>query len=105
VFYFTFHFASQSTLAVKGLSLKMSKMDSTTYLETKAFEKMDKLRLLQLAGVQLNGDYKYLSRHLRWLSWHGFPLRYIPADLHQDTLVAVVLKCSNLERVWRKSQV
>jgi len=83
----------------------MSKMDSTTYLETKAFEKMDKLRLLQLAGVQLNGDYKYLSRHLRWLSWHGFPLRYIPADLHQDTLVAVVLKCSNLERVWRKSQV
>ncbi|KEH29087.1 disease resistance protein (TIR-NBS-LRR class) [Medicago truncatula] len=93
-----------SSLAVKGLSLKMSRMDSTTYLETKAFEKMDKLRFLQLVGIQLNGDYKYLSRHLRWLSWHGFPLKYIPADFHQDTLVAVVLKYSNLERVWRKSQ-
>ncbi|PNY18143.1 disease resistance protein (TIR-NBS-LRR class), partial [Trifolium pratense] len=51
------------TLDVKGLTLTMSRMDSTT-LETKAFEKMDKLRLLQLSGVQLDGDYKYLSRHL-----------------------------------------
>jgi len=105
VFYFTFHFVFQSTLDVKGLTIKMSRMDSTTYLETKAFEKMDKLRLLQLSGVQLDGDYKYLSRDIRWLSWHGFPLKSIPSDFHQRSLVAVDLKYSNLERVWRKSQV
>jgi hypothetical protein len=94
----------QYTLDVKGLTLTMSRMDSTT-LETKAFEKMDKLRLLQLSGVQLDGDYKYLSRHLRWLSWHRFPLKFTPADFHQRSLVAVDLKYSNLEQVWRKSQV
>ncbi|KAK2432981.1 disease resistance protein RPV1 [Trifolium repens] len=94
-----------STLDVKGITLKMSRMDSTTSLETKAFEKMDKLRLLQLSGVQLDGDYKYLSRHLRWLSWHGFPLKFTPADFHQQSLVAVDLKYSKLERVWRKSQL
>jgi hypothetical protein len=87
------------------MTLKMSRMDSTTSLETKAFEKMDKLRLLQLSGVQLDGNYKYLSRHLRWLSWHGFPLKFTPADFHQQSLVAVDLKYSKLERVWRKSQV
>ncbi|MCI85680.1 TIR-NBS-LRR RCT1 resistance protein, partial [Trifolium medium] len=64
---------------------------------------MDKLRLLQLSGIQLDGDYKYLSRHLRWLSWHGFPLEFLPAAFHQDNLVAVDLKFSSLERVWMKS--
>ncbi|PNX59596.1 putative TIR-NBS-LRR resistance protein, partial [Trifolium pratense] len=65
---------------------------------------MDKLRLLQLSGVQLDGDYKYLSRHLRWLSWHGFPFEFIPADFHQDNLVAVDLKYSSLKHVWMQSQ-
>lgn len=80
-------------------------MDSTTYLETKEFEKMKKLRLLQLVGVQLDGDYKYLSRELKWLCWHGFPLKYTPADFNQGSLVVVDLKYSNMERVWKKSQV
>ncbi|CAK8543032.1 unnamed protein product [Lathyrus sativus] len=92
------------TLDVKGLTLKMSRMDSTTYLDSKTFEKMDKLKLLQLAGVEFNGDYKYISRELRWLCWHGFPLKYTPADFHQERLVSVDLKYSNLERVWKKSQ-
>ncbi|AES79113.1 disease resistance protein (TIR-NBS-LRR class), putative [Medicago truncatula] len=82
----------------------MSRMDATTYLETKAFEKMNKLKLLQLSGVQLNGDYKYLSKDLILLCWHGFPLKCTPADFHQECIVAVDLKYSNLERVWRKSQ-
>jgi len=80
-------------------------MDATTCLKTKAFEKMDKLKLLQLAGVQLSGDYKYISKDLRWLCWHGFPLKYTPAEFHQERLVAVDLKYSNLKRVWKKSQV
>ncbi|CAI8613793.1 unnamed protein product [Vicia faba] len=92
------------TLDVKGLTLNMSRMDSTTYLDSKTFEKMDKLKLLQLAGVQFNGDYKSLSRELRWLSWHGFPFKYIPPDFYQERLVSVDFKYSNLERVWIKSQ-
>ncbi|MCI40316.1 TMV resistance protein N, partial [Trifolium medium] len=65
---------------------------------------MDKLRLLQLSSEQLKGDYKYLSRQLRWLSWRGFPLKFIPAGFHQDNLVAIDLKYSNLEQVWMESQ-
>jgi hypothetical protein len=66
---------------------------------------MDKLKLLQLAGVRLSGDYRYLSKDLRWLCWHGFPLKCTPADFYQEQLVVVDLKYSNLERVWKKSQV
>jgi hypothetical protein len=74
-------------------------------LETKAFMKMNKLRLLRLAGVKLEGDFKYLSGDLRWLYWHGFPLTYIPAEFQQGSLVAIELKYSKLKKIWNKSQV
>lgn len=104
-FIFLFIFVSQRNIDVKGLTLKLSMMDSTTCLETKAFEKMDKLRLLQLVGIRLDGDYKYLSRDLRWLCMRGFPLKYTPANFHQQSLVAITLKHSSLERMWKKCQV
>ncbi|XP_057458665.1 disease resistance protein RUN1-like isoform X2 [Lotus japonicus] len=88
-----------------GLTLKCPEMDTTYNLDAQEFEKMDKLRLLQLAGAQLNGDYKYLSRDLRWLCWHRFPLKYTPPDFHQQSLVAIDFKYSNLVQVWKKSQM
>jgi len=66
---------------------------------------MNKLRLLQLSGVQLNGDFKYLSGELRWLYWHGFPSTYTPAEFQQGSLVSIELKYSNLKQIWKKSQV
>ncbi|PNX93341.1 TIR-NBS-LRR resistance protein [Trifolium pratense] len=66
---------------------------------------MNKLRLLQLAGVQLNGDFKYLSGELRWLHWQGFPSTYAPAEFQQGILVAITLKYSNLKQIWKKSQM
>jgi hypothetical protein len=83
----------------------MSRLEPPTCLQTKEFEKMNRLKLLQFAGVQLDGDYKYLSKDLRWLCWHGFPLKYTPKDFHLGSLVALDLRYSNLERVWRKDQV
>ncbi|XP_061344420.1 disease resistance protein Roq1-like [Gastrolobium bilobum] len=93
------------TIAVKGLTLMLPRMDTTTDLKTKAFEKMKRLRLLQLAGIQLDGDYKYLSQDLRWLCWDGFPSEYTPADFHQGSLVAIELKYSNMQQVWTKSKM
>jgi len=66
---------------------------------------MYKLRLLQLAGVKLEGDFKHLLRNLRWLYWHGFPLTYIPAEFQQESLVAIELKYSNLTQMWKKNKV
>jgi hypothetical protein len=84
------------------LALEFPKKDC---LETKAFENMNKLRLLRLAAVKLKGDFQYLSGDLRWLYWHGFPETYTPAEFRQESLVAIELKYSKLKQIWNKSQV
>jgi len=72
---------------------------------TKAFKKMKRLRLLQLAGVQLDGDFDYLSRNLSWLSWNGFPLACIPSSFYQGNLVSIELQNSNIKHLWEETQV
>ena len=79
--------------------------NNTKCLSTKAFKEMKKLRLLQLAGVQLVGDFKYLSKDLRWLCWHGFPLACIPTNLYQGSLVSIELENSNVNLLWKEAQV
>ena len=92
----------QGTKAVKGLALKLPRTNPIS-LCTEAFKNMTKLKLLQLAGVKLNGDFKYLSRDLRWMNWHGFPLRHTPVDCYQGNLVAIELEYSSLKLVWKKA--
>jgi hypothetical protein len=72
---------------------------------TKAFKKMTRLRLLQLAGVQLDGDFEYLSRNLRWLCWNGFPLTCIPTSFYLGNLVSIELENSNIKILWKENQV
>ncbi|KRH65672.1 hypothetical protein GLYMA_03G054100v4 [Glycine max] len=92
------------TKAIEGLALKLPRTN-TKCLSTKAFKEMKKLRLLQLAGVQLVGDFKYLSKDLRWLCWHGFPLACIPTNLYQGSLVSIELENSNVNLLWKEAQV
>jgi len=66
---------------------------------------MKRLRLLQLAGLQLDGDFEYLSRNLSWLSWNGFPLTCIPSSFYKENLVSIELENSNVEHLWEEPQV
>ncbi|XLT83615.1 hypothetical protein HN873_005368, partial [Arachis hypogaea] len=81
--------------AVKGLSLKLPTTNSIC-LSTEAFKTMSRLKLLQLASVQLNGEFKHVSRYLRWMSWHGFPLTYTPKDCYQPNIISIELENSKL---------
>ncbi|XLR54442.1 hypothetical protein S83_005114 [Arachis hypogaea] len=78
------------TRATEGLVLKLTRTN-TICLEAKAFKEMKKLRLLQLVGV-LGRDFEYISRDLRWLYWHGFPLKYIPPNFSQEICLKLVWK-------------
>nr|WIL59985.1 nodulation protein [Melilotus officinalis] len=91
------------TKAVEGLTLKLPG-HSTQRFSTKAFENMKKLRLLQLYGAQLDGDFKYLSRNLRWLHWNGFPLSCLPSNFYQRNIVSIELENSNVKLVWKEMQ-
>ncbi|XP_028765376.1 TMV resistance protein N-like [Neltuma alba] len=92
-----------ATKVIEGISLK--KPHEVCEIDSKAFKAMRKLRLLQLEYVNLEGDYRHLSNKLRWLCWHGFPLKSIPDSLHQKSLVVVDFKYSNLRLVWKKPQL
>ncbi|CAL0310069.1 unnamed protein product [Lupinus luteus] len=92
------------TKAIEGLALMLEKSSKVCF-STKAFEKMKKLRLLQLNGVQLDGDYGYLPKYLRWVYWQGFPLKYTPDNFYQGNVVAIDFRHSNLKLVWKEPQV
>ncbi|CAL8107611.1 unnamed protein product [Prunus armeniaca] len=92
------------TEEIQGVTLNLLRSEKATF-STHAFTNMKKLRLLKLNYVELTGEYKYLSRKLRWLCWHGFPLKNIPNDFDQQNLVAMDLRYSNLRHVWKDSEM
>ena len=95
---------SQGTKAVKGMTLKLPRANAKCF-STKTFKKMTRLRLLQLAGVRLDGNFEHLSRNLKWLSWNGFPLTHIPGNFSRRNLVSIELENSNVKLVWKEAQV
>ncbi|KAM0031145.1 putative P-loop containing nucleoside triphosphate hydrolase, leucine-rich repeat domain superfamily [Helianthus debilis subsp. tardiflorus] len=89
--------------SVEGLALDMQKLLEWNFsfkssgLKTDALKNMDRLKLLQLNFVELNGSYENFSEELRWLCWFGFHLRTIPVDLYIRNLVAIDMSYSKLE--------
>ncbi|ESW05973.1 hypothetical protein PHAVU_010G008700 [Phaseolus vulgaris] len=92
------------TKFIEGLTLKLP-ISNTKSLRTKAFMNMKKLRLLQLSGVELVGDFEYLSKDLRWLCWHGFPLAFMPKSFYQGNIVSIELENSKITMMWKEAQL
>ncbi|KAI9104410.1 hypothetical protein K1719_022982 [Acacia pycnantha] len=92
------------TEAIEGLSLKLSQNEKM-HFQTEAFKMMKRLRLLHFEDVQLRGNYEYISRDLRWLCWHSFPVKYFPSNFYQQKLVAIDLKYSSLRQVWKEPRL
>nr|XP_007134179.1 hypothetical protein PHAVU_010G026200g [Phaseolus vulgaris]ESW06173.1 hypothetical protein PHAVU_010G026200g [Phaseolus vulgaris] len=92
------------TEAIEGLVLKLH-LTSRDCFEADSFQKMERLRLLQLHHVQLAGNYGFLSKQLRWISWQGFPSSCLPINFCMDDVIAIDLKHSHLRFVWKQSQV
>ncbi|KAM7469955.1 hypothetical protein LguiA_008138 [Lonicera macranthoides] len=101
-----------SSLKRRYLSFVSGQSISTTLrspndedLRTDAFKSMTKLRLLKLNYVHLTGSYENFPKGLVWLSWHGFPLKSIPVEFRLENLVALDLRHSRLEQVWKQTPV
>ncbi|KAI3679521.1 hypothetical protein L2E82_51263 [Cichorium intybus] len=88
---------------VEGLALDMEMLKKEKFLvkpsnlKTDALKKMDKLKLLHLNHVYLDGSYENVSEDLRWLCWCGFHLKSIPSELSMGKLVAIDMSYSKLE--------
>ncbi|KAL3360034.1 hypothetical protein AABB24_016508 [Solanum stoloniferum] len=67
-------------------------------LSTKAFQKMINLRVLIIDGeLHIGGDFKLLSKELRWLSWIDCPLKCIPSNFPVEKLVVLNIQRSNIQ--------
>ncbi|KAB2039100.1 hypothetical protein ES319_D03G190300v1 [Gossypium barbadense] len=73
-------------------------------METQAFAKMKRLKLLQLDYVRLKGDFKDFPKRLRWLRWHGFCMQSFPVDFDINELVVLDMRNSKLKQVWKDTE-
>ncbi|KAG5227067.1 NBS resistance protein [Salix suchowensis] len=64
------------------------------------FSKMSKLRLLKINNVQLSEGPEDLSNMLRFLEWHFYPSKSLPAFLQVDELVELHMPNSSIEQLW-----
>ncbi|KAL6130592.1 hypothetical protein ACLB2K_068971 [Fragaria x ananassa] len=96
------------TKKIEGLELNMqrhlgvttpSKNLNEIILETNAFARMHKLRLLRLSHVKLTGRYEEIPTGLRMLCWIAFPLDSIPNDFHLENLVVLEMQYSSLRQI------
>jgi hypothetical protein len=93
----------QGTRCVQGIVLDFKAGPSYPHqhqadkviLDTKSFEPMVGLRLLQINNLSLEG--KFLPDELKWLQWRGCPLEGIPLDTLPRELA--VLDISNGQKI------
>ncbi|CAL5196970.1 unnamed protein product [Lathyrus oleraceus] len=94
--------SNKGTRCIQGIALDFKKRSTIVgkkynevILDTKSFEPMVTLRLLQINNLSLEG--KFLPDELKWLQWQGCPLECIPLDTLPRELT--VLDLSNAEKI------
>ncbi|XP_059302299.1 disease resistance protein TAO1-like isoform X8 [Lycium ferocissimum] len=58
---------------------------------------MKNLRVLKIDASHISGDFKLLSKELRWLSWQKCSLKYIPSNFPAEKLVVLDMQGSNIQ--------
>ncbi|XP_038709854.1 disease resistance protein RPV1-like [Tripterygium wilfordii] len=70
-------------------------------LKTVAIARMQRLKLLQLNHVKLDGGYEDFPKSLVWLCWRGFPFESMPKNFNLERLVVLDMRNSCLKQVWK----
>ncbi|KAI3799683.1 hypothetical protein L1987_34982 [Smallanthus sonchifolius] len=89
---------ARGSQAIEGLILDLLR---PMHLSTKAFEKMHRLRLLQINNVHLDGNFEGLFQELKWLCWHHCPLDCLPDEFHPEKLVFLDMQHTNFNKLWQ----
>ncbi|VVA37642.1 Hypothetical predicted protein [Prunus dulcis] len=96
----TKHVLSKNTGTDAVESITMDKTGPVVHANAKCFSRMKKLRLLNLANVNLSNDLEYLSDNLRSLEWAGYPSKYFPSHFNPENLLELNMCHSHIESFW-----
>ncbi|CAF2110161.1 hypothetical protein Bca4012_094596 [Brassica carinata] len=94
---------SSAVSYVKNMFAKFPEEEKTKTSEvtipTEPFVPMEKLRLLQINHVELEGDLKLLPSELKWIQWRDCPLKDVPPVFLSGQLAVLDLSESGIRRV------
>ena len=94
----------QGTKKVEVMMLNMYN-EREEHLDAKVFSKMKKMRFLKIGNVQLRQGLNYLSKELRVLEWHRYPLKSMPTSFQPNKLIELRMHCSNIKQLWKEIMV
>uniref|UniRef100_A0A0A0KXU7 TIR domain-containing protein n=1 Tax=Cucumis sativus TaxID=3659 RepID=A0A0A0KXU7_CUCSA len=93
----------QGTEAIEGIMMDLDE-EGESHLNAKAFSEMTNLRVLKLNNVHLSKEIEYLSDQLRFLNWHGYPLKTLPSNFNPTNLLELELPNSSIHHLWTASK-
>ncbi|KAK4835531.1 hypothetical protein QYF36_011006 [Acer negundo] len=70
-------------------------------LNDKSFSSMSNLMMLKLSNVDVSEGQIYLPNNLRFLKWHGFPLKTLPSNFLARNLFELNLCGSQINYLWK----
>ncbi|KAK2984916.1 hypothetical protein RJ640_001269, partial [Escallonia rubra] len=91
---------NMGTEKVKGLQLDLPKPTDVQCFSSNSLRNLYNLRLLKFCNVYLCEDVEYLPNQLRWLRWHQYPSKSLPASFQAAKVVGLEMRCSHLEKLW-----
>ncbi|CAN1845655.1 Disease resistance protein RUN1 [Linum perenne] len=102
----------EPNLGKRSRSLDLSKAKEM-YLEANAFDGMDSLTFLKFwynysadnKRIRMShGRINSLPNGLRWLEWHGYPLKSLPSKFYPQHIVHLIISDSPIQRCWEEVQ-
>ncbi|MED6217018.1 hypothetical protein PIB30_013489 [Stylosanthes scabra] len=100
------------TNAVEGIMLDTSQIDQDLHFSSDIFKKMKKIRFLKLYIPKGESSNNYLPHgleqfpdELRYLEWHGYPLKSFPLRFCSKLLVEIHLCYSDVEVLWMEGKI
>ncbi|XP_054823851.1 disease resistance protein Roq1-like [Prosopis cineraria] len=72
-----------------------------TTLNIDGLSKLRKLKILIFHNVKFSGNLYDLSNNLKYLSWHKYPLNYLPSNFKPKRLVQLIMPYSSITQLWR----
>ncbi|XP_019151936.1 PREDICTED: TMV resistance protein N-like [Ipomoea nil] len=95
---------SEGTENIQGIAFNL-KVATDVKVSSEAFTHMAKLRLLKFHNANASHAPNFLPGELRWLDWHGYPSKTLPATFQGQKLVCLKMQYSRVIQLWKGFKV
>ncbi|KAI6682314.1 hypothetical protein NL676_036195 [Syzygium grande] len=97
------HVLEKNKMVIPGSSVPRglsSVINRGRVYSNKPFEKLPKLRFLEMNNFILSGDFEYLLSELRWFYWKNCPPNFVATNFRTEKLVILDLSRSKVTEHW-----